>query len=218
MAPKIPLAAYCRALTLGRKAGEMGVRTNRGISMRNLQYLKTIVGAALLLATASAAAQYVWVDEKGARNYSDRPPPPGVPANKILKAPRGMEQIMAAVAPPATAPATPSAAVRPGAAPAAPGPAGTALSANATLAEREEDYRKRRQASDEKAKKDAETARLAASNKQACDAARASRAKLDSGVRLQAQGSVNPREVMGDLERSAALARANQTIAACGSN
>ncbi|HEU4850995.1 MAG TPA: DUF4124 domain-containing protein, partial [Telluria sp.] len=76
--------------------------------MRNHQYLKTILGAALLLATASAAAQYVWVDAKGARTYSDRPPPPEVPANKILKAPRGMQQIMAAATPPAAAPAAPT--------------------------------------------------------------------------------------------------------------
>ncbi|HEU4851417.1 MAG TPA: hypothetical protein VFT37_04600, partial [Telluria sp.] len=104
------------------------------------------------------------------------------------------------------------------AAPAAGVSPAPALPANATLAEREEDYRKRRQASEEKAKKDAEAARLAASNRQACDTARASKAKLESGVRLQAQGAVNPRDVMNDLERSAALARANQTIAACDSN
>lgn len=189
--------------------------------MRNLQYLKTILGAALLLATASAAAQYVWIDEKGARNYSDRPPPPGVPADKILKAPRGMQQIMQVAAPPAPAAvpmkAAPAAAVPAAAAPAAAAPA-AAPTAAATLAAREEDYRKRKQASEEKAKKDADAARVASANRQNCDMARAAKAKIESGERLQAANSVNPREVMGDLERSATLARANQAIAACNSN
>ena len=41
-----------------------------------------------LLAALPAHAQYSWVDEHGTRVFSDQPPPPNVPAKRILKAPR----------------------------------------------------------------------------------------------------------------------------------
>ena len=91
-------------------------------------------GAALLFFAAQLAhAQYVWIDANGTRQYSDRPPPPGTPPHKILKAPG---RLASAPAPEASLgaanPATPEAR------PAAPkGPP--------TLAEREQAFRKRTQ-------------------------------------------------------------------------
>lgn len=164
--------------------------------MQKHQLVQAVAGAAFMLATASASAQYVWIDAKGSRNYSDRPPPPGVPAHKILKAPSGMEQLMAAAKEPAP-------------------PAPEAVSAKEALATREEESRKRRQESAENAKKAQEAARLAAEKKQQCDSARASKAQLESGMRLRSQNAADPRAVMGDEERAAALARTNQALASC---
>lgn len=52
---------------------------------------KTAVFGLLLLANgiwiANASAQYVWVNEKGVKQFSDLPPPKNVPKDKILKAP-----------------------------------------------------------------------------------------------------------------------------------
>ena len=48
--------------------------------------------ASLWLSMASAHAQYVWVDEKGLKQYSDRAPPASVPLKRILKAP-GLAQL-----------------------------------------------------------------------------------------------------------------------------
>lgn len=53
-----------------------------------------VLGVAALLVAGFAHAQYSWIapyswiDEKGVRQLSDRPPPPGTPADKILKAPQ----------------------------------------------------------------------------------------------------------------------------------
>ncbi|MBS0307625.1 MAG: DUF4124 domain-containing protein, partial [Proteobacteria bacterium] len=35
--------------------------------------------------TASAMAQYIWLDDKGVKQYSDTPPPASVPKKRILK-------------------------------------------------------------------------------------------------------------------------------------
>lgn len=164
--------------------------------MRIRQLLHTAAGIAFMLAAAGASAQYVWIDAKGSRNYSDRPPPPGTPASKILKAPKGMEQIMAAAA-----------------GPAAPSP--EAEDAAKSLAVREENFQKRRQEGAEQAKKAQDEARIATEKKEQCDSARASKTQLESGVRLRSQSSADPYAVMSDAERSAAIARANKALAAC---
>ena len=162
--------------------------------MRISQHLRTILGAALLLAAASAAAQYVWLDEKGKRTYSDRPPPPGVPAERILKAPKGMQQIMAVAATPADA-----------ASAAGPSP----------LAQREADYQKRRKEGAEQVQKAQADTERAAEQKRNCDSAAKAKAQLESGTRLRSQNSADPHEMMGDAERTAELARTNKVIASC---
>ena len=164
--------------------------------MRISQHLRTLLGAALLLATASAAAQYVWTDEKGKRTYSDRPPPAGVPAERILKAPKGMQQIMAATAKPAETSAAPA----PDAAP-------------STLSQREADYRKRKQDSAEQSQKAQAQAAEAADKKRSCDAAQRAKSQLESGMRMRSHTSTDANEVMSDAERSSELTRANQVIA-----
>ena len=49
--------------------------------------LRLALAAALLAVSAQALAQYLWIDEKGVKQLSDRPPPPNIPEKNILKAP-----------------------------------------------------------------------------------------------------------------------------------
>ncbi|HEU4775758.1 MAG TPA: DUF4124 domain-containing protein, partial [Telluria sp.] len=49
--------------------------------------LRLALAAALLAVSAQALAQYLWIDEKGIKQLSDRPPPPNIPEKNILKAP-----------------------------------------------------------------------------------------------------------------------------------
>jgi hypothetical protein len=68
-----------------------------------------LLATALLLASAAAHAQYVWVDAHGVRHFADRPPPPDVPPAKILKAPSNsqLEQQLEKMHEAATAAAAP---------------------------------------------------------------------------------------------------------------
>ena len=154
-----------------------------------------LVGA-LLLASALAHAQYAWIDAKGVRQYSDKPPPTDTPSAKILKLPRGMTPPDDA----ATASATP----------AAP-PAASGAKAAHTLADREADYRKRHE---EAAKNDAIAAgekAAADSKKVQCDIARRNKAQLDTGRPLR-----NPNNtVMSDADKAAETARSDKVLKDC---
>ena len=71
------------------------------IGKRTLQLL---AGGALMLFASVSYAQYVWVDANGTKQFSDRPPPPGIPAKNILKQPGGTAARDAAPAPSESAP------------------------------------------------------------------------------------------------------------------
>jgi len=70
----------------------------------NPSWLRLLSIGALALLPQFAHAQYSWIDEKGVRVFSDRPPPPGTPPNRILKAPRMPEPLPLESAAPAPAP------------------------------------------------------------------------------------------------------------------
>src|SRR6476646_6885255 len=114
---------------------------NKIIGMRGFHF---IAGSALLMFASLSHAQYVWVDEKGIKQFSDRSPPSNIPAKNILKSPRGhgVETTDAA--------ATPAA---------APAPSST------SVADREADYKKRQLAKAETDKKAANEAANAAYKK-----------------------------------------------------
>src|SRR5450830_65277 len=99
-------------------------------------------GALLFCSAGMAAAQYLWVDAKGIKQFSDQPPPPSIPLKNILKAPKGQ----------------PSAATAAAEAPAgADAPAAPAAKAPPTLAQRELDFQKRKMRRTSKRKKTATT-------------------------------------------------------------
>lgn len=163
---------------------------NTDFKMRQLQLF---VGAALLACASAASAQWMWVDAKGVKQFSDRAPPSSVPAKNILKSPSGL-----AVAAPAASEAQ-------AAAPRTPPKAGV------TVAEREAAYRKEKA---DKAKMDDKLASVAANQEKrqaACSAATAARAQLDSGVRLRGADKV----WVGDEQRAQQSAQVNSILEEC---
>src|SRR5438093_1425528 len=97
--------------------------------MNRFSLRPVLAGALMLLAQLApqcAHAQYSWLDANGTRVFSDRPPPPGIPPSRILKAPHRPD-----AAPVDTVPA-----VMPSTAPAA-APAPADKPKPPTLAERE---------------------------------------------------------------------------------
>jgi len=152
-------------------------------------------GVALLcLAVAlPAAAQWAWRDDAGRTVYSDRPPPPSVRKEQILRQPAGN-----ALAAPTTA--------APAAAPAAAAPR--------TLAEQEQAFRKRQQERAEAEKKQAEERTLAARRQQECERARGYLRQLEDGVRIARVDAQGNQVILDDAQRSAEMARARELIAA----
>jgi hypothetical protein len=148
---------------------------------------------------ASAAfAQYVWIDEKGVKQFSDMPPPASVPKKSILKEPSG---------------AVRSAAPEPTEAPALADKA--SAKAPMTLAERNAEFQKRRTEQAEKDKKDAAAAKQAAEKSKNCERARNYQRALESGQRIAKTDKNGERAFLSDEQRAQEVREANRILSEC---
>jgi hypothetical protein len=164
--------------------------------------LRLLAGGALLLFGGLSHAQYAWVDEKGLKQFSDRPPPPSTPLSKILKAPGVPNTLVAATG----ADAAPTAPATDAAAKAKPAP---------TLAERNAEFRKRNKEQAEQAQKAAEEAQRTAERKENCDAAREHKTAFESGVRISTTDKNGERSFISDDERAKRAAKVNKILEGC---
>jgi hypothetical protein len=150
---------------------------------------RTLLLMALLLAAAGASAQqYKWVDRNGRVQYGDTPPP-GANATAL----RG-----------------PSA--RPSARPAAEAPAETAPDAAAkkgppTMADRDAEFRKRREQAEKEREKQAKSSQQEQEKRENCENARAAARTLEGGrvSRTNAQGEryfMDEAEIQREMERA----------------
>ncbi|MGQ0546662.1 MAG: DUF4124 domain-containing protein [Betaproteobacteria bacterium] len=138
-----------------------------------------IVLAALAFATAAAAQQYKWVDDKGRTQYGDVPPP-GAKATRLRPPP-------------------------PGAAPAAaPGAAKGPMSA----AEKEADFRKRQLEAQKEREKQELAAKDAEQNRETCERAQEYVRTIESGQRISRTDSKGERYFLDDAQRAEELAKA----------
>ena len=154
---------------------------------------RLLAGAAMLLLAPLAQAQYVWVDAKGVKQFSDRAPPGSVPLKSILKSPARLQ-----------APVQAEAAVGVTASVAKAPPA-------TTWVDREADYRQRQA---DKAKADAKTAQTAANEAQRqarCNSARSVKAQLATGVRLRN----SDHSYMGEGQKAEQSAQADAILSEC---
>ncbi|MGB9108871.1 MAG: DUF4124 domain-containing protein, partial [Telluria sp.] len=83
-----PFGEKPRRLTAPGNHGEIVGEITQGNKMTPT-WPRLLCAGALALTSLLAHAQYSWLDDKGSRVFSDRPPPPGTPPARILKAPRG---------------------------------------------------------------------------------------------------------------------------------
>lgn len=163
--------------------------------------VKQLVASLALCAFASAAwAQYVWTDEKGAKQFSDMPPPASVPKNRILKQPGGAIKSVAAAASTAAAPASAE---------------GAAPKASLSAAEKNADFMKRRAEQAEKDKKAASEAQAARDKAQNCEKARKYQNALASGQRLASTDGNGERVFLNDEQRSREMRDTSRILADC---
>ena len=160
---------------------------------------RSALAALLLLGASAAHAQYVWIGPNGTRQYSDRPPPPGTPASKIVEAPG-----RPALASPEPAPA-----------PDAPAGSPAQASNPPTLAEREAAFRERSKAREEDERKSQEEATRQRRLAEHCASARETQAQLDSGIRIARIGADGQKTYMSDDEKAARGAQVRRALQEC---
>lgn len=156
-----------------------------------------LIAALLLIVSPLASSQYIWVDNRGVKQLSDRPPPPNIPIKRILKAPGK----------PAFNPYAPLE-LEPGATPAAPQP-------SPSLAERNADFSKRQREASEKARVSADEAERKAARSANCDAARQNQQALDKGLRLSSIDKNGERGYMNDAQREELRKNTQKVLVDC---
>jgi hypothetical protein len=141
-------------------------------------------------------AQYMWIDDKGIKQLSDRPPPPNVPEKRILKAPgkplfnpNAIEPEPAAEAPAATRPR----------------PAGRT---QCRLQQAQDRSRRRQQQAAANAQRKADEAAN-------CNAARQNQQALDQGLRLSTYDKNGERGYMNDEQREELRKNTQKVLADC---
>jgi hypothetical protein len=142
---------------------------------------------AVLAFPISGFAQYVWLDNKGVKQYSDRPPTESVPASRMLKQPGGI---------PKSAPEEEQAASEKAAPP---------------LADRNMEFKKRQAERQEQEKKIRESSQQSQDMERNCQRARDYQRSIDSGERIARLDGNGERVYLNDEQRSAE-ARDNRRI------
>ncbi|NMM39251.1 MAG: DUF4124 domain-containing protein [Glaciimonas sp.] len=175
----------------------------------NHLYLKRIaastIASLLLILSYHAVAQYVWLDDKGVKQYSNMPPPPAVPNSHILKSPGAVAQrLVPGVAPEKMPDQSDNAAA-----------AAAKAKLPLTTAEKNADFQKRRLEQAEKDKKTANEAQIAADKSKNCERATAYQKALDSGQRIAQQGKDGQRVYLSDANRAQELRDTKRILSEC---
>lgn len=147
-----------------------------------LNLLAASMALSALFTPATAVAQYVWLDEKGTKQFSDMPPPPSVPPSRILKQP-GDGSAAAPREVTEEKQAAPS-------------------KAEPSIAEKNAEFRKRKAEQADKEKKAAEETERAAEKAKNCERAREYQRTLDSGERIVRRDNNGERAFLTDEQRT----------------
>ena len=180
----------------------------------NLSF-RLAAGALLLCCAHVASAQYLWVDAKGLKQFSDRPPPVDVPLKHILRAPKGQQSVatVAAAEEAAAANATAVASLSTsGPAPASAGAGQKPLS----LADRNLEFMKRQKEKGEQEKKEREEKEQKMAKDDACERNRSARSSLDNSRRIRTADKSGEPSYMDDEQRALEAKRLDKALASCG--
>jgi hypothetical protein len=162
--------------------------------------------AMALLAASTASAQYIWLNEKGVKQYSDMPPPASVPDSRILKQPGGR----------AVSLETPDKLV------ASEQSSNEDKSANPekaklplSTAEKNAEFQKRRMEQAEKEKKAAEQQQQAGEKAKTCERAQAYQRSLESGERLARTDKNGERYYLNEQQRAQEMQENRRLLDTC---
>ncbi len=165
-----------------------------------MKILHTLLFSMLVATSATAFAQWQWIDNDGHKVFSDRAPPADIVDKNILKRPASR-----AVAPPSDGDTEqPTSAGAPVVLPGA---------AKAVGVDKELEARKKQAAEAEAAKRKAEEGRVTKAKVENCARAKQAKASLDSGVRISRTNAAGEREFMDDSAKATELKRIQGIIA-----
>ena len=163
--------------------------------MKLLPYQSLIVFIISLAVSASALAQYVWLDENDRKQFSDQTPPASVPKNKILKfAGKKMDDQSTTLT---------------------PANSNNKTGETESLADKDLAYKKRRDELAEKEKKNATEARNAAIKSENCRRMKEYKQSLESGQRMMQMDANGATSFMTDEKRSQELNELQQNLSSC---
>jgi len=170
-----------------------------------------LVSRTLILAVAAGAfsatalAQWQWIDKDGRKVYSDRSPPADIPEKNILKMPRGAKM----VAQPA---AKEEAVATPGAAASAPVAKSDPNAPKLTGKDPQLEAKKKQAEDEAAAKKQAQEEQVAKAKADNCERAKKSLAGLQSGQRISFTNAKGERDYMDDNAKAAEVKRMQAII------
>ncbi len=165
-----------------------------------LLLLFALVGA---LVATPAFAQWKWVDGGGRVQYSDLPPPAGIPEKDILQRPNGTQR---------RAPLTTAVDARSAPASAASGSSGLTPKTVDSDLEAKRQKAEQDEAAKKKAEQKAEETKIAAAKADNCSRAKTQLRALDSGVRIARTNEQGEREVLDDAARAQEAKRAREIV------
>jgi len=173
-------------------------------STHSAQMRALLLGIALIAFTGPACAQWAWKDDNGRTVYSDRPPPAGVKADRIVRQPTNAQTVL----PPQQSNAATEAAARPSSdAKTAPVP-----SAPKSVAEQEMEFRKRQIERAEAEKKAQDDQARNAARAAECERARGYLKAVEDGQRIARTDAAGNREFLDDSQRAAEADRARKIV------
>lgn len=155
--------------------------------------------------TQNCVAQYVWLNEKGGKQYSDMPPPKNTPKERILKAPGGVNRIIVEsnnTDSDNTKNSAPKSEIE-------------KLQKPQTAINKNEDFNKRKIAKEE-AEKKAETERQAAADKEKnCARAKSYQQTIESGMIITSRDQNGERIILDETQRAKELADVKKVTGDC---
>ncbi|WP_295958174.1 DUF4124 domain-containing protein [Rhodoferax sp.] len=158
--------------------------------MKPYKLLAMALGCAL---SWGAVAQWQWIDNSGSKVFSDRGPPPDIPAKNILRQPGGAPKNTPVAAPTVSASA--------------------ALAPKISGVDKALEEKKKLAEDAEAAKKKIESEKTAAARAENCARAKQSKATFDSGIRIARINDKGEREILDDATRASETKRTQDVIA-----
>lgn len=158
-----------------------------------MKILPTLLFSMLAGLSATAFAQWQWIDNEGHKVFSDRAPPPDIVDKNILKRPNSRAVL------PVDDSEAPS--------PAAAAPVAVPGVAKAVGVDKELEARKKQAADAEAAKRKAEEERVTKAKIENCARAKQAKASLESGVRISRTNAAGEREILDDSAKANELKR-----------